>query len=115
MYVVPSGSQRSIPVGAFDVKLLEGLASLDLPIKLYSVIPCRAQAESEPIGFGFIGPFEPEFLEFGLMFKYSNKSNRTPGLVYKSPEFSIYHAVNTATVITIPRTVSQIEELLTAI
>lgn len=115
MFVTPDGLHQRIPEGDFDVRLSEELCSLSLPIKFYDVLPPKASSRTSRTGFGFIGPVPPVRMGFGLLFRYSARDDRVPTLIYRSKEFSVYHAVNTATLITLPRTVSQIEELLTAI
>jgi hypothetical protein len=115
MFVTPAGVHHEIPAGDFDVKLTAELCGLVLPVKFYDILPTKANLRTSRVGFGFIGPVPPIQLEYGLLFRYSAKSDRVPTLVYRSREFSVYHAVNTATLITLPRTVPQIEELLTAI
>lgn len=115
MFVIPDGAHLSIPAGDFDVRVTEELCSLNIPIKIYDLLPSKASSRVCRTGFGFIGPVPPELLSYGLLFRYSGKHDRVPSIVYRSKEFSIYHAVNTATLITLPRTVPQIEELLTAI
>ena len=115
MYIVPDGHHNEIPAGEFDVTLSEELASLNIPIKFYNVVPPKSSSTAKRRGFGFIGPVVPKHLEFGLLFSYSNRTDRIPNLIYRSKEFSVYHAVNTATLITLPRTVPRIEELLVAL
>lgn len=115
MFVMTDGRHQKIPAGDFDVRLSEELVSLNLPIKFYDILPPKASSSVSRTGFGFIGPVPPVQMGFGLLFTYSRRSDRVPSLVYRSKEFSVYHAINTATLITIPRTVPQIEELLTAI
>lgn len=115
MFVTPDGEHNAIPSGDFDVKLSEELSSLVLPVKFYDIIPTKASSSKRRTGFGFIGPVTPMLLDYGLVFKYSDRVDRVPTLIHRSREFSVYHAVNTATIITLPRTVPSIEELLIAI
>lgn len=115
MFLMPDGMHQEIPAGSFDVRLSEELVSLNLPIKFYDILPPKARSSVSRTGFGFIGPVPPTQMGFGLLFTYSRRTDRVPSLVYRSKEFSVYHAVNTATLITLPRTVPRIEELLTAI
>ena len=115
MFVTPDGIHKAMPACDFDVRLSEGFNSLKLPVKFYDIIQTKTSASDIRIGFGFIGPVTPVMLDYGLMFIYSNKADRAPTLVHRSKEFSIYHAVNSATLITLPRTIPAIEELLTAI
>ena len=115
MFITPDGTNQEVPEGEFDVSVSEELSVLNIPIKFYNILPPKASINTRRMGFGFIGPVEPTHLEFGLMWSYSGRTNRVPNLVYRSREFSVYHAVNTATLITLPRTVSQIEDLLIAI
>lgn len=115
MYIIPDGGHQEVPAGDFDVSLSEELSVLDIPIKFYNILPSKASSSTRRMGFGFIGPVSPSNLEFGLMWSYSGRTSRVPNLIYRSREFSVYHAVNTATLITLPRTVPQIEELLIAI
>ena len=115
MFLTPDGSHHSIPVGDFDVRLSDELSALNLPVKFYEIFQTKASSNTRRTGFGFIGPVPPTNLGLGLLFKYSSRHERTPTLVYRSREFSVYHAVNTATLITLPRIVPQLEELLLAI
>jgi hypothetical protein len=116
MLLIPDGNHQAIPAGDFDVRLSEELGSLNVPVKFYDVFPPKASSGNvRRIGHGFIGPVPAIELGYGILFRYSNRQDRTPTLVYRSKEFSVYHAINTATLITLPRTVPQIEELLLAI
>lgn len=99
-----------VPSGPFGLSITSALMGLTLPVKFYDV-----QAFGGKKGLGFVGPVEPEVLDFGLVYRYSRRSDKAPSLVYRSSEFCVYHAVNSATIITRPETLREISELMLAI
>ena len=113
MYVVPA-KDRTIRKGDFEVRKNSELESLSTPVKFYDMFSGDVKHRS---GYGFLGPVTPEVLDFGLIFRYRNPraTDKPPTLLYRSQDFCVYHTVNGATVVTIPRTINEIEELLLAI
>ena len=102
---------RAIPTGPFDVRLNTELLSLDTPLRFYDVL---SVITGDHIGFGFLAPVPAEVLTSGLIFRYTARLTQ-PELVYRSPEFCVYHAVNCATVVTRPILDTRISDLLFAI
>lgn len=101
---------RAIPRGEFEVRRTPELVGLDTPVTFYDVLDMRG----EHTGYGFTCPVPAEVLASGLIFRYSARMI-TPELVFRSTEFCVYHAVNSATVITRPVIANPISELLLAI
>lgn len=101
---------RAIPKGPFEVRLTPELVGLDTPVKFYDVL----SQKGDHLGYGFLCPVPAEVLISGLIFKYSARMI-SPELVYRSSEFCVYHAVNSATVITRPIVTQKISDLLFAI
>ena len=109
IYVAPLVG-AALKAGPFEVSLNIALVGLTLPVKFYDVATHGGQR-----GIGFVGAVEPEVLDFGLVYRYSRRIDKAPSLVYRSQEFCVYHAVNSATVITRPETLREIAELMLAI
>ena len=101
---------KAIMRGEFEVRRTPELVGLDTPVKFYDVI----DAGGEHTGYGFVGPVPAEVLTSGLIFRYSSRLI-TPELAFRSTEFCVYHATNSATVITRPVLAQPIADLLVAI
>lgn len=101
---------KGIPKGDFEVRRTPELVGLDTPVKFYDVLDMRG----EHTGYGFTCPVPADILLSGLIFRYSARMV-TPELVFRSQEFCVYHAVNSATVVTRPVVVQSISDLLLAI
>jgi hypothetical protein len=112
LYVTPVKG-HVLEKGDFEVELNQDLAAFTTPVKYYNVLGPRM---TKRVGYGFLCPIvEPEVLDYGLIYRYSRRMTGPPELIHRSSDFCIYHAPNSATIITIPTTISEIEELLLAI
>ena len=112
MHVVPTRELLKLPKGGFEVRLNPNLSGLSTPVKYYDLI--RKDSDNS-VGFGFLGPGATEVLDFGLIYRYSRRVDKVPVMVYRSKNFCVYHATNSATIITLPSTLPAIEDLLLAI
>lgn len=111
MIVIPAKGQI-IRRGGFDVQLTPALVGINTPVKYYDIL---SKDSSVPVGYGFHCAIDPEILDYGLIYRYGRRVDKPPDLIHRSAGFYIYHAVNSATIITIPSTISEIEDLLLAI
>lgn len=101
---------KAIPKGDFDVRRTPELVGLDTPVRFYDVL----DTHGDQTGYGFLCQVPAEVLFSGLIFRYSAR-RATPELVFRSSEFCVYHAVNSATIVTRPVVVQAISDLLLAI
>ena len=103
--------------GPFEVSLSQEMAGLSTPVKYYDVLvnDGHTVSSTRKVGRGFIGPVQPEVLGFGLIYRYSRRSGAAPDLIYRTADLCVYHSANYATVITLPETIPEIEDLLLAI
>lgn len=113
MQVLPT-KDTVIKKGDFDVSINPALIGLSTPVKFYDLFRIDL---SNRIGFGFLGPVAPEVLDFGIIFRYRNArlTDKPPTVIYRSSDFCVYHSLNLATIVTIPQTLKEIDDLLRAI
>jgi hypothetical protein len=110
MFVLPRKDHK-LNKGAFNVSLNKDLDHLTTPVRYY-LLHLENNNDVSFSGYGFLGPVPPEVLDNGLIYKYAGNRDRIPKLMYSSPEFCVYHAVNEATLISVPRIPNPIEDLL---
>lgn len=112
MHVVNVGVVNSKPI-RLVATLNRDLVNLGIPMGVYNVV---SPDDSAFMGYGFIPRYGSTAVHGpSLTVKYSTTPDITttiPHIAFRGEHFSIYHATNVATLITVPTIPKMVEELI---